>query len=541
MLDALDLAAKQLNASLTAGNGYRIDGPSTFSSAARTISGVLRISRHTYGTAFDINSRRNPYRKNNVLETDLPDWWVQSFLDAGFCWGGLWIGSKDAMHFAWQGPAFSGATELPPSYEPLTTASPFAVPAASIHVVPEEDPLTLGTLLADADGNGAIDIVRLVDIGSDLAIDVSLASRRHNACSSRRSIVAGAGNAARSSVAMGFGDMDGRGGQDLWMATDENGLLRFTVRWAFGGYAAETSVATRIPTPSGSGWISTGDFNVDGAIDVFMVDRGRLQVWSLDPNNGDTSPLFSGDNPFPDAEEYFLGDFDLDHRPDLWAIRRGSVSTALAKDDYRLVLDEHVPLGLPGNLQDVRAADYDGDGRVDLITFDGISKQVWLGNTRLPDGLPLEVWFEYADPECEDDEKTWDRQELNFSTSTWIAEGAFAWRSRNGLPVGCDPSDDDCEAQRVTRQMFVEFLAWVDGLDSASGNTLNGAGWVLVDAGYKVPCTMDDTRCWSQPMPRAELASLFGQFLAKRRGDVPEPHRWIGAQPPRGAIGHYPR
>lgn len=541
MLPALNQAAEQINASLAEGDRYRIDGPSTFSAAARTIGGSLRISRHTYGIAFDVNSRRNPFRGDNELVTDLPDWWVQSFLDAGFCWGGLWIGSKDAMHFAWQGPAFSDAEELPPPYEPLTDQVPFTNPAVSIRVVPKATGHVLATILSDADNNGALDVIRVTDRGFDLVIDASLASRRHNACSSRRSVVSGAGGLARRSRAIGFGDLDGRGGQDLWIATDEQGLLRFTVRWAFGGYAAETSAVTGIPTPSGSAWISTADYDADGAIDVFIIDGDSIDVWELDPNSGAARPLFSGTNPFPGSEQYFVGDFDLDLRPDLWSIRLGVVSTALAMNDYRSATTTHRPLGLPSNLSDVRAADYDGDGRIDLITFDGISKQVWLGNTRLPDGLPLEVWFEYREPDCEEGERTWDRQELRFTTSTWIAEGAYAWRSRNRLTVGCDPSNDDCEPQPVTRQMFSEFLAWIDGLDAAAGNTTHAAGWALLQAGYEIPCDIRDTGCWSELMPPSELSSLFGQFLATRRGDVPPPHRWMAAKPAPGPVEHFPR
>jgi len=540
LLPSLDEAAAQINAFLAEGERYRIDGPSTYSTAARTIGGSLRISRHTYGAAFDVNSRRNPFRSDNELVTNLPDWWIQSFLDAGFCWGGLWIGSKDAMHFAWQGPAFSDTKELPLPYQPLTDVMPFTNPAVSIRVVPKATAATLATILVDADNNGAIDVVRVTSRGVDVVIDASLASRRHNACSSRQSVVSGAASLARRAHTIGFGDFDGRGGHDLWIATNEQGLLRITVRWAFGGYSAETSVVTEIPTPSDSAWISTADHDANGAIDMFIVDGDTIEVWGLDPNSGAARPLFSGANPFPGSDEYFLGDFDLDNRPDLWAIRSGVVSTALATDDYRSATTEHRPLALPRGISDARTADYDGDGRMDLITFDEISKQVWLGNTRLSDGLPLEVWFEHEEPDCEEGERTWDRQELRFATSTWISEGSYAWRSRNGLTVGCDPSRDDCQAQPATRQMFSEFLAWIDGLDATTGDTMHAAGTALVRAGYQIPCDIVDAACWSELMPPSEVSSSFGQFLATRRGDVPPPHRWVASGPIRRVVTRQP-
>jgi hypothetical protein len=517
LLPALDQATAHIERSFSEGNSYHIDSPTTFSAAARTISGTLRVSRHTYGAAFDVNTRQNPFSKANELRTDLPDWWIQSFLDAGFCWGGLWIGSKDAMHFSWQGPAFSAEGRLPAPYAPLTAPVPFVNPAVSIRIVPQPDSSVVATVLADANNNGAIDVIRVARDGSDLVIDASLASRRHNECSSRISIVPGLGTTAVRSVGIGFGDLDGRGGQDLWIATDDGGMLRITVRWAFGGYVAETSAITQIPTPPQSAWISTGDFDVNGMIDVYIATDDMLEVWAVDPDRGTTSLLLETANPVPGADQYFLGDLDLDNRPDLWAIESGDVFVSYAKDQYRSVDEQYRPLGLPRDLHDVRAADYDGDGRVDLITFDGISKQVWLGNTRLSDGLPLETWFEFDDRVCAEGEPTSDRQEFRFTTSTWIASGAYEWRSRNGLPVGCDPSDDGCDAETVTREMFAEFLA---------GRT-NAAAWALEAAGYAIPCASLDSQCWQEPMPRAELAGSLGQFLTARRGDVPSPHRWV--------------
>ncbi len=526
VLPALEQAGEDIQSALSGGESYRVDGDTTFSAAARTISGSLRVSRHTYGAAFDVNSRKNPRSRGNDLITDLPDWWIQSFLDAGFWWGGLWIGSKDAMHFAWQGPAFSKIDKIPLPFEPLTDPLPFTKPAASILVIPEADTSTMATILADVNGNGAIDVVRVGRQGRDLVLSASLASRRHNACSLRVSYVPEAASAAESAVGLGFGDMDGRGGQDLWIATDEQGMLRLTVRWAFGGYVAETSAVTDIPTPAESAWITMGDFDVDGKIDMYVVSDEVVKVWAIDSNLGTTALLLETPNPMPGANEYFLGDLDLDNRPDLWSITSGLVATSLGREGYLNIAREYRPLALPIDLEDVRAADYDGDGRVDLITFDGISKQVWLGNTRLPDGLPLETWFEYEDPECTDGERTWERREFRFATSTWIASGAYQWRVRNGLPVGCDPSDDDCAPEPVTRLMFTEFLAWVDGISTPSGTT-NAAAWALSASRYASPCDPLDSKCLHEPMPLAELQGAFGQFLATRRGDVPAPHRWV--------------
>lgn len=508
-------------------DAYTIRNKTTYATAARTIAGSVRISRHTFGTAFDINSHANPYRGDNQLITDLPEWWVQAFLDAGFCWGGLWIGSKDAMHFAWQGPAFSGITELPLPYAPLTTAKPIRAKAAEVPVIPQPLAGTTTTVLADADGNGAIDVIRLSTSADGLIVDASVASRGHNACSARRSVVTGLGSVPSSAHASGFGDWDGRGGQDLWFVNDEGGRLELTVRWAFGGYAAETRAVTEVPTPSPSAWMSTGDFDADGRIDLFIIDDDTVNIWTIDPDTGNTLLLLETSNPHPGARHHMLGDENLDNRPDLWSIVGDDLMVSHAAEGFAPTARVHQPERLPVRILDSVMADYDGDGRVDLIAFDGRTKHVWLANTPLPDGLPLETWFEYPDAECGDNEPTWNRQDLRFSTSGWIAEGSYEWRSRAGFSAGCDPEDESCVIPEVTGTSLAEFMAWIDGLEPGTTNPSNAAAVAVEAAGYRLPCTADDEGCLGAPVLRAEVSSYFGQFLAERRGDVPPPHRWV--------------
>jgi hypothetical protein len=530
MIPALDRAGTVIEAALDDGLTYHIRNRTTFSATARTIAGSLRISRHTFGTAIDINADLNPNRSDNQLITNLPDWWVDAFLDAGFCWGGLWIGSKDAMHFAWQGPAFSGATSIPLPYEPLTDVAAFSKPRVSIPVIPQARPGTIASILADADGNGAIDVIRLTDTDDGFVVDVSVASRRHNACSLRRSIVDDLDDLPRRSIAQGFGDWDGKGGQDLWFASDDNGLLRLTVRWAFGGYAAETGVRTAVATPSADAWISTADYDVNGTLDLFVIDGDQFDIWEIDSTTGATRLLASFPNPHPGASTHFLGDVNLDNRPDLWSIHGDNVRIATAASGYLPSPVSAGPLDLPDRVDDAVAADYDGDGRADLITFDGRVKTVWLGNTPLPDGLADEVWFEYEEPGCETGETTWDRQEYRFTSDGWVATGSYEWRSRHDLPVPCDPSEDRCDVGTVTGTSLAEFFAWVDGLGAVPGDDAVAAATAVTRAGYALPCALDDRVCWDEPVLRSDVATYFGQFLANRRGDVPAPHRWVTSQ-----------
>ncbi|MDA2979664.1 MAG: M15 family metallopeptidase [Actinomycetota bacterium] len=531
MIPALETAEAKLLSAMAADLEYRIDPASTFSTASRTIGGSIRTSRHTYGIAFDVNASKNPFRSDNRLITNLPTWWTQSFLDAGFCWGGLWIGSKDTMHFAWQGPAFSEYTELPLPYPPLTTAENLRL-VRSIAVVPKASPGTINTSLIDADGNGAMDVVCVRALGPDEVIEYSAASWNHNACSSRTSVAGGLGGVARDATAIGFGDWDGRGGQDLWILTEESGVLNLTVRWAFGGFAAETTALTSVPIPAPDAWISTADMDVDGDLDLFVVEGSRLTVWDVDPNTGDSALLLRATLPFVGPSTLALGDFDLDNRPDLWSVTDAKVEIALSATSYSRVSHAQTPASLSLPIVDAVAADYDGDGRRDLITFDGTRKRVWLGNSPLPDGLPLEVWFSAEDPTCDDPEpqrSRTDREELRFATSGWVATGSFEWRSRHGFAVGCDPEDEACEPTVSTHRAFAEFLAWIDDLDPAQGTSETAAAVALDAAGHVNSCEIRDLECWDSPLLTTEFSSRFGQFLAERRDDGVNPHRWVPA------------
>lgn len=530
MVPALDLAGAGIVDSLARDLRYRVDPSTTYSAASRTIAGTLRTSRHTYGTAFDINANRNPHRSDNRLITDLPNWWTETFRDAGFCWGGLWIGSKDTMHFAWQGPAFSGYDELPLPYAPLTERTPFTV-ARSFTVVPQAPDGTIGTVLVDSDNNGARDVVRLSVNGNDVIIHASVASWQHNACSTRISVATGLGKLSDRSIAHGFGDWDGQGGQDLWFVTDDEGSVRLTVRTAFGGFAREIAATTDVPTPSADAWISTGDGDVDGSLDLFVIDAGVLRIWNVDPFTGTTSIQRQGLLPFPitgAVTEYALGDVDLDNRPDLLAVSEGTVAMARAADGYATIYETQRPLSLPTSLVDVSVSDYDGDGRVDLVTFDGRRKQVWLGNTPMPDGLPLEVWFAAEDPVCEEPQRfRGERADLRFTSSRWVANGVYQWRSSNGLTTGCDPEDETCDPGLVTHQDFAEFLAWVDNLDPPGEPTDRSAPIALALAGYELSCPLSDALCWSEPIPAAEVSARLGMFLEYRSGVGTHPYRWV--------------
>ena len=87
------------------------------------------LSFHAVGAAIDINSITNPYRGDNVLVTDMPEWFVKAWTDAGWCWGGDWQTIKDPMHFSWQGPLYTpGYPAAAPVHAPHRGVRPSSGP-----------------------------------------------------------------------------------------------------------------------------------------------------------------------------------------------------------------------------------------------------------------------------------------------------------------------------------------------------------------------------------------------------------------------------
>ncbi len=505
---------------------YQIRPDWTGSAASRTIGGSLRISRHTYGIAIDINAPRNPYRGDNKLITDFPDWWVQSFLDAGFCWGGLWVGSKDTMHWAWQGPAFSDYDSIPLPYEPVTDLAPFELPERILTV---DSPATvpLETILADTTENGTVDVVRIRPNGTDVVIDSSISARNHDACSARRSHVPGLGARVRDAAAFGFGDWDGLGGNDFWVLNEQADGLGLTVRWAFGGYNAEWTSTLDIPVPADSAWVSTADFDVDGNLDLAILDEGVLTIWDVDPETGEVAQQGTFEVPTPDGAMFSWGDRDLDNRPDLWTLDGDDLTIRFAASDWQEVDYSERIRGVPDSVLDISASEYDGDGRPDLILFDGHRKLVWLGNTPMPDGHDPEVWFLYDELECDRPSHSASPDELRFTAGGWTAEGSYEWRRAQGYAVGCDPERDDCEPPISTHRMLVEFFAWIDELEPVGDDPDMAAARAVLASGHPLPCPLSDTACWDAPVDAQDLSALFGKFLSDRRATGIEPHRWI--------------
>jgi hypothetical protein len=87
-------------------HGYVVRAGDTGAYNCRPITGGSGHSLHAHGIALDINWNTNPYRRDNVLVTDMPRAMVRNILrirtNSGaqvWGWGGRYRTVKDAMHY----------------------------------------------------------------------------------------------------------------------------------------------------------------------------------------------------------------------------------------------------------------------------------------------------------------------------------------------------------------------------------------------------------------------------------------------------------
>ena len=426
-----------------AGRFYPVRPRETFGFTARTIGGRRAMSLHTFGIAVDINSRSNPYRGDNVLVTDMPDWFVQAWKDAGFCWGGDWQSVKDPMHFSWKGPAATpGVTSIPPPRVPRTGSADFSVTATLPVPWSIRPPRT--PFLLDATRDGAADVYRLRPFAGGTLVEFIRSSASFALCSVGRSWSPAAFDAARMDLA----DFDGTSRADLWVWDDTSATLRFRVYLQRSGFTDSVDVVTSIPTSAGMEMIPT-DYDADGNIDLMVVRPGSpttVEVWAgpvFDTQLASTSAVSTG-------TWYTVGDRNVDGRPDLAVVADGTLTFDYAPLDG--VADETVAVPIDrDSFAAVEMGDYDGDGRDDLFALrtSGVL-EIRMGG--VSDGrADLAGWFRDPAWECPDDE---DLDELpsvladalprlggsdRYGTAAAVSAAVFP----DGAPVAFVASGDD--------------------------------------------------------------------------------------------------
>jgi len=389
LLPALDQVADNLNAHLATGKSYYVY--SAYAWVWRTVGGSMRPSEHAFGTAFDINPSDNPYSRDNVLRTNMPDWFVESFTDAGFCWGGSWVDVKDAMHFSWSGPGVTPnypARQAP--YPPVTGVSAYQGNVFSFAA-------SIGTQAGasissgDVTGDGAPDLVQLSASGR---IEAAGAAGDYGTVALRDVSLTGA-----SDSVLGDYDLDGRA--DVWVPDRSGATLAFDVWTHTSSFQQSERIETGVPSTSTR--LMLGMYDDDFLPDVYAYDGFGFSVYGSKNGYSSISLQLGMPSGADDSWHFSTGDHDVDGKADVYAVSNGATPTL----SIRLATGTNStlsPILSVASDAAVDFADYDGDGRDDMYVLTGNALQIALGGGS--PGAP-DFWFESwntvpddAGPEC---------------------------------------------------------------------------------------------------------------------------------------------
>ena len=517
-LPAFELVAAKLAEEQAKGNYYAIRPEHTYGFAPRTVGGQYALSNHALGTTVDINTTTNPFRSDAVLITDMPDWFVQAWTDAGFCWGGTWNSIKDPMHYSWMGPeATPGYGEIPESFLTATTAVPFGGVAASYDIVFGGVAAGSQHILGDATGNGLADVVRITDETYGTKLDFSRTHRRHDWCAAFRYDIVAIDVGARTPL---LGDYEGFGRLDLWLIDTSGQKLEIEVVLRSEGFDSSVVVNTSIPVGRADSYF-VADHDRDGIVDLFVVRRNvpRVEVW--DGASGYAIKSHEAGLPMaiPAATQFAVGDRDLDSLSDLYVIDGDSVSVLL--NGYTASAEQFSVDGI-GDAVELAVNDFDGDGRDDLFALytDG-SLNVHLGNTALPGAASLTSWFVPSSWECDPDATLYDYTGLFRDDDGGVHEADIDLVGREKITVGCNPpvSDEFCPKQFVTRGQMAAFVVRALGLNELDIDAFNdddasifeGAIDALSAAGITQGCNppANDNFCPKAHVTRGEMAAFL--------------------------------
>lgn len=401
-LPAFQRVASNLSAHQAAGRYYAIRLVGGF--AWRRINGSARMSTHSFGTTIDINWDTNPYTSDHPLPgrsgyTDMPTWFVDAWKQAGFCWGGDWLGLKDAMHFSWKGPlATPGYGTLPRPHRFLHARENFVrqMSKRTAAILPgPADSLQI----ADAGRDGAPDLIAIRRSGSNKAyIDILHGFNGFNVCGRERRIAIGVPERAQR-FSLDDADSDGRAdlvavedrGDEiaLWVA-DHNGRFRTWNRHIVPSDFAKSDV------------IRLGDFDRDGVNDLFVFDlrANNVVIRVFDGANDFHSSLLYRKRSMPwKATDAFIGSRDRDGVPDIVLTGPDGANQIIVRlGTHRYGRGNEIETSIaPGGVIN-GYGDWDGDGRDDLFRVSsGGEVRVYAGSSNADKYL---FWIRKAGQTC---------------------------------------------------------------------------------------------------------------------------------------------
>lgn len=466
-LPAFQLAAANL---LASGGYYPTRSGEIFGFFSRTVSGSRSISYHATGAAVDINSRTNPERADGTLITDMPPWYVDAWRNAGFCWGGNWVGRKDPMHYSWMGPlATPGYGPIPPPYPSLAPTAPFSESPVIYSVALGSRRSGATDALADLTGDGSLDAVRIkMHPVAGPIVEVMGSWADFGMCGFNRFQLPGADPTSR----VIFGNTTYGGRADVVFLNFSGSTVALQVYDANSFYLQSRTITTGARSDPTATYL-LADYDSDGRADLFFIAGNQLEIWS--GASGYSAMTFSATAPVATGARILTGDRDLDGRPDIYEVGTdGSMRIFVAAGGYSSP-NETVILPLAVGSNDVlRVSDYDGDGHGDLYRLDGNgSLVVMLGNRQMY--ADIDGWFRAPDFACPPGQVGYDYggRFADDEANAFLAD--IEWAASSGVTVGCNPPFNDwfCPKLVVTRGQMATFLVRALGLPDGVGDSFS--------------------------------------------------------------------
>lgn len=523
-LPAFQRVAATLNDHAKSGRVYWIGSVSAF--FPRTISGSYQLSRHALGTAIDINPAQNPYRSDARLITNMPTWFVDAWRDAGFCWGGDWRFSKDAMHFSWIGPGSDDSYAAMDPIAPRTSVRGFGPAADSTSTVFAPVVGRYSLMVGDATGNAAPDVVGLRTHPDGAVLDIASSTRHYDYCSVERWFI------PDSSVLGGdqylLADTNGDSRQDLVSLSIQGSSVQATVATRRGEFEDVHTRVTGVPADLVA---ATGaDFNEDHIADIWAVSSdGTLRIFA---GPDWTQMIHSAVLPSGSPARIAAGDRDGGDIPELFAVYDDGSARfeVLSLNNAWAVVQSLTLLGAASDYAAVAAYDFDGDGRSDFQTLANDGRMTaFVGNT--PTGRSATSWFVRPNPDC-DELIPLDFGGRFFDDDSSVHQNGIEYIASEGITVGCNPPYNDmfCPRDTLTRAQAATFIARAidlpvsntDFFTDDDGHVLEGAINRVAQSGITQGCNppSNDRFCPERGMTRAEFATFLVRALNLPATDV---------------------
>ncbi|MCP4307361.1 MAG: M15 family metallopeptidase [bacterium] len=528
VIPALEQVAANLAVEQANGNYYTVKPNQTYGFSPRTIGGRYHVSLHGHGIALDINTLSNPYRGDNVLITNMPDWFVAAWTDAGFCWGGDWKTIKDPQHFSWLGPAATpGFGDLPAAYPVHTSAADFTDQVLTTQTEFDFAEGDFDYLLGDGDGDGLADVFKFVPRTNGTRLEYSQTDRKHDWCAIDRDHALDVDIDGRVVL---LGDYSRVGRNDLWLLDTSGANLAVEISLKPTSFEESIELTTGIPVGADDAYL-LGDHNRDGFADLYVIrrDDSATVVEVFDGSDGLATQLVSVDTGLGDTRgsHFTIGDPNLDELPDLFLVtaQGSTTSVQVLGNGYESVVANHL-LDVGGPFVDVLVNDYDGDGRGDLWFLAAAGTlTVRLGNTRLS-GVSPTFWHTSPNWECDPGSKPYAFNGVFRDDDDNIHEANIEFIAAAGVTLGCNPpfNDEYCPLSDVTRGEMAAFLVRTFGLTGDGGKDWFGDDEEsiyqddinrLAAAGITQGCNppANDRYCPTDRVTRGEMAAFLVRGL----------------------------